>query len=370
MHDTPDRNAAIDARQARLAQRLEAEGLDAFLTFDPQHRRYLAGFTGSAGHVLVTATGERVFISDPRYTERATREAHGFRVVETHTERGPDLWGALRTLATELRLRTLGVEAELVSVAWWELARERLPGIEVRSTRGWVEALRRRKDAVELDALRRAQAVTDEVFGHILGYLRAGRTEWDVAVELRHQIELRGARNYANVPIVASGIRSAEGHAYATHKEIERGDFVLLDFGAAVDGYYSDMTRTVVCGTATPRQQRIHALVERAVSDGIAAIRAGATTFEAKGAGRKILFDEGFGPYLRPGVGHGIGLQVHEAPFMRDDVPFEAHDVVTFEPGIYIPQWGGVRIEDAVVVSDAGCVPLPKSPRGLIEVDG
>lgn len=355
-------------RQQAVVDALLDEGVDAFLTFDPNNRRYLTGFTGSAGHVVLTTQGDRVFISDPRYTERAGREAQGFRIVETHVDKGPDLWTALLAVATRSHIRTLAVEADLVSVAWLRQATSALPNLTFRPTSGLVEGLRRSKDADELDALGRAQAITDDVFEHILGTIRPGLSERDVATEIRHQIELRGAQNYANLPIVASGPRSAEGHAYATDRRVQDGEFVLLDFGAIVDGYYSDMTRTVVCGHADDRQRRIHGLVQRAVADGIAAVRAGVHTSAVKAAGRAILIGEGYGDFLRPGLGHGIGLQVHEAPFMRDDVPLLEGDVITFEPGIYLPGWGGVRIEDSLLVSARGSQVLPRSPRDLIEV--
>ncbi|HKI56588.1 MAG TPA: Xaa-Pro peptidase family protein [Trueperaceae bacterium] len=354
-------------RQQAVMDALASLHADAFLTFDPDNRRYLSGFTGSAGHVVLTAGGGKYFVSDPRYTERAQREAAGFEVIETHVEKGPDLWGALTYVAERAGIRRLAFEAALVSVAWHAAATAALGGLALMPSEGVVERLRRTKDAAELAALRRAQAITDEVFAHILGHVVPGVSERDIAVELRHQIELRGARNYANLPIIASGARSAEGHAYATDKRVEAGDLVLMDFGAAVDGYYADMTRTVVCGPATPQQRAVHDLVQRAIADGLACVRAGATTFSVKKAGRTAILEAGYGDRIRPGLGHGIGLQVHEAPFMRNDVALFEGDVITFEPGIYLPGWGGVRIEDAVLVTADGCEPLPASPRELIE---
>ena len=358
---------AMDARLDRLAQVLRERDFDALMTFDPENRKYLSGFTGSAGHMILTSEGGRYFISDPRYTERAEREADGFQVLETHVERGPDLWTAILGIAESAGLRTLSYEAELVSVAWLERAANELRGLALKPSYGLVEGLRRTKDATELSALRRAQDLTDEVFHHILGHIRPSVSERDLAIEIRHQIELRGGHNYANVPIVASGPRSAEGHAYASDRRVEQGDLVLLDFGARVDGYYSDMTRTVTCGPASDRQREVHALVQQAVEDGISAVRPGVSTFTVKAIGRDILLRQGYADYLRPGVGHGIGLQVHEAPFMRDDVALQTGDVLTFEPGIYLPGWGGVRIEDAVLVTQDGCEVLPRSPRELIE---
>jgi Xaa-Pro aminopeptidase len=364
MSERPD-NAL---RQQKVIDALADHRSDAFLTFDANNRRYLSGFTGSAGHVILTAAGERIFISDPRYTERASREAEGFQVIETHVDKGPDLWEAIRTVAIRANVRTLAYEADLVSVAWLQEATAALPDMTFRPTRGLVEGLRRTKDPYEVDALRRAQAITDDVFEHILGHIEPGVAERELATEMRHQIELRGGQNYANLPIVASGPRSAEGHAYATDRRLQEGEFVLMDFGASVDGYYSDMTRTVVCGRADDRQRVVHDLVQRSIADGIAAIRPGVGTFSVKAAGRQVLLDEGYGDYLRPGLGHGIGLQVHEAPFMRNDVPLREGDVITFEPGIYLPGWGGVRIEDAIRVTGTGCEVLARSTRELIEI--
>lgn len=362
-----DLSTALKQRQERLAETLRARGCDAFVSFDPDNRRYLSGFTGSAGHVVLTSAGGRFFISDPRYTERAGREAEGFEVVETHSERGPNLWTALKAIADGAGIQSLGFESELASVAWLEQATAELPGLALTPTKGVVEQLRRTKDEIELGSLRRAQAITDEVFTHILGHIRPGVSERELATEMRHQIELRGGQNYANLPIIASGPRSAEGHAYATDRRVQDGELVLLDFGARVDGYYSDMTRTVTCGRATDRQREVHGLVQQAVADGVAAIKAGASTFAVKAAGREVLLQHGYADYLRPGVGHGVGLQVHEAPFMREDVALQEGDVITFEPGIYLPGWGGVRIEDALLVTSDGCEPLPRTPRELIE---
>jgi Xaa-Pro aminopeptidase len=356
------------ARLDKLRGGLADSGCDALLVTSLTNIRYLTGFTGSAGLLLVTP-GEAVLATDGRYKFQSAEqlEAAG---VQARIEIGAvaEQQGALTLAAAGIG--RLGLEA--ASVTW---ARQRafatdwFPEAELVPTVGLVEALRRVKDSGELELLARAAHVADEALAAVKGLLLDGPTEAAFGLALDTEMRRRGATGPSFETIVASGPNAAKPHARPTGRRIERGELVVLDFGALVAGYCSDMTRTVCVGE--PRSAVLTRMVEvvaEAQRRGVAGVRPGATGVEVDRACREVIADAGWSDAFLHGTGHGVGLDIHEAPWVgpTSSDTLEPGHVVTVEPGVYLPEHGGVRIEDTVVVTDDGCYPLTHTPKDLI----
>ncbi len=346
----------------RARRYVAASGVDALLLVKTENRRYVTGFTGSAGLALVTA-GDAVLAVDFRYYEQAAHEAPACEVLRG----GADPTGALAGAARAREIRRLGFEAEFVPYAQVERLRAAFAPAELVPLAD-VDRLRWVKDAEEVAALERAAEISDRAFSHVLGVLRAGMTERDAAVEIETYMRRAGAERASFDTVLASGPRSALPHGRATVRVLAAGDLVTLDFGAVYDGYGSDCTRTVVVGAPDDRQRHIYDLVLAAQRRGLEAIRPGISCRDVDAAARSVIASAGFGEAFGHALGHGIGLDVHEGPALspRNDALLEPGVVVTVEPGIYLPGWGGVRIEDDVVVTGDGCRVLTHAPKTLI----
>ena len=336
---------------------LLAAGIDALLVTDPANIRWLTGFSGSAGRVLLRADGPVVLVTDDRYTARAAAEAPDAEVVIDRT------WGWLPEAAPG----RLGVEADHLP---WATVRELtdLLDAEPTATEGIVSVLRQVKDAAEVGALRRACAVTSTAFEAALGWLRPGLTEAEVARRLVDEMLDRGADGSAFPPIVAAGPNGAVPHHAPGLRPLDPGDMVTMDFGALVDGYHADMTRTVALGSVTPDQQRIHDLVREAQRAGVDVAGDGVATATVDRACRSVIADGGHAEDFRHGTGHGVGLVIHEDPFLGATTAgtLKPGMTVTIEPGVYLPGLGGVRIEDVVLVTGTGVERLTTAPHGLL----
>jgi Xaa-Pro dipeptidase len=349
-------------RRTRLASRLAELGADAFLITRLPNVRYLTGFTGSNGQVLLTPDGS-AFFTDGRYTEQARHEVPDL-------ERVTYLDGFLEPVvlaAGRLGVGRLGFESEGVTFRTYEDLRAAAKGMELVPVGGEVERQRWVKEADELAALDRAQAATDDAFDAIVGRLRAGVTERELAFELEAEMRRAGAERSAFDTIVAFGQNAAEPHHEPTGRPLSLGDVVKMDFGALVDGYHADMTRTVAFGEPPGELRDVHDLVRTAQQAGIEAVRVGATGAEVDAAARSVIEDAGHGEHFTHGLGHGVGLEIHEGPRLRrgSDDALPAGAVVTVEPGVYLPGVGGVRIEDMVEVTADGRRVLPRAGRGL-----
>ncbi len=353
-------------RRAALGARLEELGADALLVARLLNVRYLTGFTGSNAQLLVTAD-QAWFFTDGRYTEQSRREAPDLERVTY----GNDHLGAVAAKANELGLGRLAVEAhDLTLEQHGKLTKALGKETEVVPRAGAVEGLRAVKDDQEREAIRRAQAATDAAFEAVLDLFAVGVSEAHIALELERLMREEGADGPAFEPIVAFGENSAEPHHRPGHRLLEEGDVIKLDFGAISDGYHSDMTRTVAFGTPATALRKIHDVVRQAQQAGIDAARAGVACSRVDAACREVIEGAGYGDNFVHGTGHGVGLEIHESPWLGKDreeqVP--AGSVVTVEPGIYIPGLGGVRIEDMVEVTDDGAVVVGSSTRELIEL--
>jgi Xaa-Pro aminopeptidase len=331
--------------------------------------RYLTGYTGSNGIGLV-GDRSRAFISDFRYIEQAAEEvdaAFERRTVPAST----DLLEVVQDSLPPGELR-LGFESDHISVHRHERLREELGDrVELVACAGLVESLRAVKDADEVAAISAATALADASFERLLREGLVGRTEREVALALEHDMRERGAERPSFESIIAGGAHGALPHAHPREVEIRRGDLVVIDWGAQLDGYCSDCTRTVAAGEPRPESREIYELVLDAQLAGVQAIRAGRATREVDAVARDVIQRGGYGEQFGHGLGHGVGLAVHERPTlsMRSEDELQASNVVTVEPGVYVPHRFGVRIEDLVVVTDDGCEILTSAPKQLVVVD-
>jgi len=352
--------AGFEDRRDRLRSRLAELGADSVLVTRLPNVRYLTGFTGTYGQTLVTEDWT-VLLTDRRYEAQSARECPGVE-VRVGTELGPALLSAANDLgAPRMAFESAGV-THLMFGSLDAL------GLELVPTVGLVEPLRWAKDETELAALRGAQAVADEVFEIVAGKLAEGMTERDVALEIDLGVRRLGAEGPAFDTIVAFGEHAAEPHHRPTDRPLGRGDVVKLDFGSIVDGYHSDMTRTVSFGEPPAALREVHAAVLAAQQAGIDRLAAGVTGGEVDRAARDVVEEAGYGDAFTHGLGHGVGLEIHEGPSLRargEDV-LPAGAVVTVEPGVYLPGLGGVRIEDMVLVREGPGLGLAAAPRELL----
>jgi Xaa-Pro aminopeptidase len=357
-------------RRDALRAALRAAGLDALLVTDLVNVRYLTGFTGSNAALLVHAAddadgGEErtVLATDGRYTTQAAAQTPDLPVL---VERacGPAL------LAGVDGPGVIGFDSAHVTVDGHAELLDALANGELRRAPGLVETLRAVKDAGEVDALRQACAAADAALAGMLaaGGLQAGRTEREVARDLEERMREAGAEGPSFETIVAAGAHAAIPHHSPTDAPLADGDLLVMDYGALVDGYHSDMTRTVVVGAAADWQRDLHDLVAEAAAAGRAALAPGVATRDVDAAARDVIVAAGFGEQFVHGLGHGVGLVIHEAPAVSATATatLEAGMTVTVEPGVYLAGRGGVRIEDTLVVTDDGAVPLTQSPRDLV----
>jgi len=357
------------ARRDRLRALLAGAGVDALLVTALVDVRYLSGFTGSNAALLVAADGDARtrFCTDGRYVTQSAEEVPD---LETVVDRSSVL--ALARRAPELGITRLGFESDVVTVDGFAAIDAASEGAELVRTPGLTPGLRAVKDDIEIVALRTACAVADAALADLVaaGGLAAGRTEREVALDLENRMRGHGASGPAFETIMAAGAHSAIPHHSPTDSPLRRGDLVKIDFGALVDGYHSDTTRTFVLGPAADWQRDLHGLVARAQRAGCDALAPGATVAAVDAAARDVVVAAGLGERFVHGLGHGVGLEIHEAPWLSSGGAGElaAGMVVTVEPGVYLEGRGGVRIEDTLAVLDGGTEPLTLAPHELVEV--
>jgi Xaa-Pro aminopeptidase len=360
----PPRRAA-----ARTLLRADHPGLDALLVTDLVNIRYLTGFTGSNAALLLHVDGDAAsrFCTDGRYRTQAAQEVPDLPTV---IERGSAR--ALAAAAPERGVRALGFESDHVTVDAHAALDEAAQGVTLHRAPGLVQRLRTIKDEFEVAALRAACAAADAALADLLAAdgLRPGRTEREIALDLEHRMRDHGAVGPAFPTIVAAGANSAVPHHQPDGTVLHRGDLVTMDFGALVDGYHSDMTRTVVLGPAADWQRELYALVGAAQQAGCAALVPGAALSGVDAAARAVVDRAGRAEQFVHPVGHGVGLQIHEAPLLAatSDGTLTAGMAVTVEPGVYLEERGGVRTEDTLLVRAGDPLLLTASPRELLEV--
>ena len=355
----------IGTRREKVTHSLQGLKAAALLVSNPTNIRYLTGFTGEDAALLVTSD-RAVLVSDGRFAKQIEQECPDLDVQIRAMNQ--TLIEAIGAICRKLKLGSLAFEAHALSVAEHLSLREKLPAVEMTATSGLVEAFRAIKDADEVAAIREAIGYAERAFVMLRNGLRRGETEKDVADALEGYLRRCGASAASFPPIVAVGERAALPHARPTAEaRIGDADFVLIDWGATGRPYKSDLTRVLVTGKVTPKFEKVYRAVLAAQERGIAAIRPGAIAREVDAEARSVIEEAGFGRFFSHGLGHGLGMDIHEAPRLRKggEETLQAGMVVTVEPGIYLPGWGGVRIEDDVLVTPDGCEVLTHVPRSL-----
>jgi Xaa-Pro aminopeptidase len=340
------------------------ENVDALLVLKPENRAYVSGFTGSNGYLIVGKKGD-MMLTDFRYTEQAAAQCPGVNIIDY----APDLYVSLNDAMKAANIVQLGFEGDFVPHATWVTLQEKLE-VELVPCSGLVEKLRMLKDEGELASMQKAAEIAESGLTEILSLIKPGVMEEYVAMELEVAMRRLGSQGLPFPIIAASGPRSSLPHGRASQRKIMPGDFLTLDFGAMYNGYCSDITRTFVVGKATAEQRRVYDVVYKAQLKTLAAVRPGMLGKDVDKVARDYIGEHGYGERFGHGLGHGVGRMVHEGPSAgsKSEDTLAAGHVITVEPGIYIPEWGGVRIEDMVVVTDTGYRNFNKFTKELVEL--
>lgn len=341
-------------------------GLDAVLLTSAHGMRYFSGFSGGEGYAFICKTG-RYLLVDSRYTEIARREAGEFQVIEFG---GGDLYQKCNDILAAEQVKLLGYEDAEMTCGMRAALQKQLPSVEFVPASEELERLRMVKTVQELECMRRAEQIGVNAFQRVLDHIKPGVSENEIAAELEYEMRKQGAAGTSFETIVISGEKTCLPHGKPDDTRIQTGDFITMDFGCVYQGYCSDMTRTVVVGRASEEQRKVYETVRRAQETGLSRIRAGISGKMADRAARQVIEDAGYGQYFGHSLGHGVGLLIHELPNLspRSEIILEENMVVTCEPGIYIPGFGGVRIEDMVCVKKDGIENLTHLSKELIEL--
>lgn len=350
-------------RLEKLKKLIREKELDAILIYMPVNRRYFSGFTGSAGYALIFQE-RNYFLSDFRYIQQSQKQCEGFEIVTMTIE------NTLSKILASFNIKKLGIEDNFMDVAAYLKLKQDIAGIEMTGIGQDLTMIRAVKDEKELEYIAKAAEIADSAFTDILNHIKPGVTEKEIADRLESFMKSKGASGLSFDSIVASGVRSSLPHGVASDKQIEDGDFLTLDFGCIYNGYCSDMTRTIVVGKASDKQKKIYSIVLEAQLKALELVKPGEICKDIDAAARNIIAENGYADYFGHGLGHGVGLQVHELPVLNPlgDIRLQENMVITDEPGIYIPDFGGVRIEDLIVVKQNGPVILSRSSKELIEL--
>ncbi len=349
----------------KLKSYIEEAGFDAALIISPENRFYFTGFESSDGYLIVTAE-KSVFVTDGRYIEAAQKSVKNSEVVlqEKNAEQITKLFDSLgvKSVAVETQKMTLKEYTGLVRL---------LDGIEIVADGELDEAItdiRSVKEPWEVERIVLAQRIAEEAFSHILSFIKEGVTEKQIALELDYYMLTHGADALSFETIAVSGKNSSKPHGVPTEKAVEKGDFITMDFGAVVKGYHSDMTRTVALGCVSDEQQDVYNTVLQAQLSAMESVKSNVKCFEVDSAARDVIAANGYAQYFTHSTGHGVGVEIHEFPSLAPSCKsvLKAGNIITDEPGIYIPEKFGVRIEDMLFVTENGCENLTRVPKELI----
>jgi Xaa-Pro aminopeptidase len=356
----------ISDRLEKIRAFLDEKNLDGIIVNKLENLHYFSGFTGD-DTMLVIMGASAVLVTDFRYTEQAAKEAPNFEIAEQKE-------GLLTKVADVIRKagmdgKRIGIEGKALVYVHFLRFQELLPKAVLVPVE--LDSLRQVKEAEELAKIRRAVAISDKAFEDVLTYLRPGLTEIEVAAHMENCMRMLGSERPAFATIVASGIRGSLPHGTASEKTIAPGEFVTMDFGAVYRGYHSDITRTVCIGFADEKQRNLYEVVLQSQLLGERLVRPGVGGKAVDKEVRDFLERAGYGEHFGHGLGHSLGLEIHEEPRLSPSSKcehLEPNMLVTVEPGVYLPGWGGLRIEDTVLVTEDGCEPLTQSRKELIEL--
>ena len=357
----------MEVRYQKLSEVLQKKSLDAILVSDGYNMRYLSGFTGATGYLLITKNSKTLF-TDSRYTIAAKTQAPDYTVVEVGSNR--DYWAVINQVLVAEQVKILGFEALQVRYSEYMNLKERLKVKELVPLKDELARLRRIKTKEEIACMRQAEHIGDLAFEEVLHHIRPGVTEMEIAAKLEYIMKLNGADKLSFETIVASGVNSSKPHAEPSNRKIEKGDFVTMDFGCVYKGYCSDMTRTVVVGKANKKQKEIYSTVLKAQLAVLDMLTPGLRGKDYDTVARTIIYEAGYEGCFGHGLGHSVGLEIHENPrfsMLEEDI-IEPGMIMTVEPGIYIPDFGGVRIEDMVVITEESHENFAHSSKELIEL--
>ena len=348
---------------AQIAAKLDERGLDAMLITSESGEYYALGFHGEG--VLLVTKDDSHYTTDGRYIEAAQEQVKVGHLGLATTTNGH--LAQVKAFIQEHELHNVGFESAAMTVENHQKYTQELPCI-LTPAQSLLDDLRASKDEEELEAMRQAQRVTDSAFKAILNYIRPGMTEKEIAARLVYELMRLGGEKVSFDPIVAAGANGSRPHAVPTDQKVEQGMFITMDFGCKVNGYCSDMTRTVALGQPTEEMERVYLTVLEAQKAGINAARAGVVGKEVDAAARKVIEDAGYGEYFSHSFGHALGIDIHEAPgaSSTENRILPAGAVISAEPGIYIPGKFGVRIEDVLILKENGCEDITRSPKDLI----
>ncbi len=353
------------SRFEKIREQLSRYDLDAMMITGGANRLYATGFPSSAGLVLVTKDGS-YFFTDSRYIEAATKRIDGCAVREINREN--PILKQVTELIGHHGIKRLGYEEQYMTVAEFENTWKKNLACELIPSTALLTELRSVKDESEVQQLIAAQRIAERALQDVLDFIKAGRTEKEISAYLQYKMLCYGSERNSFPPIVVSGANSSLPHGVPTDKVVEAGDFLTMDFGCVLNGYCSDMTRTVAIGHVTEEMDKVYHTVLNAQLAGITTAKAGVTGRAVHEAAAKIIGDAGYGAYFGHGFGHGLGIEVHEQPGanLNNDKPLPAGAVISAEPGIYLPGKFGVRIEDVIVIEENGCRNIMEAPKKLL----
>ena len=346
-----------------LKQKLHLENLNGIYVTNLTNVRYLTGFTGSAGSLLIV-DNEQHFFTDGRYIEQSKAEVKNCKIHIV----GSAHINAIKDINILKDKQKIGFESNFVNVNLYDSFKSFFPHVRWEKTSGIIEKLSAIKDTLEIESLKTAIEITDVVFEKIIPDLKVGATEKEISAKISYLFKTNGAEGDSYESIIASGYLGALPHARPTDRAFEKGDFVVMDFGALYNGYHADMTRTLLIGPATAKHKEIYNIVLKSQLNGIRVAKADISCASVDQACRSIIDQNGYSKFFNHSTGHGIGLEVHTLPRIHksNNELLKNNHVITIEPGIYLPDWGGVRIEDDCLITKDKCLPLNKSTKELI----
>ena len=350
----------------KIREKMGESGLDSLIIAGTSNIRYLTGFHGDYGYVVLSPS-RALFFTNSLYIEDARASvSDGYELVEVKEE----IFDSFSSFDSTVWGKSTGYESEKTTCATFAKLEKKLPGTRLVSTINIVEELRESKHEHEIEAIEKAQRISEQVLEYVLGLVREGVEECELAMEIDYQFRKHGGERSAFETIVASGPHTSRPHAVPTRRKIAHGDLVLFDMGTVCMGYASDMTRTVVFGRSSAEQKKVYGVVLDAQNAALEGVQSGMKCSDLDTIARTVIENTGYREHFVHSLGHGVGLEVHENPFIskRSKSFLHRNAVVTIEPGIYMHGWGGIRIEDMVVVLDGGCKNLTGASKNLLEL--
>ena len=350
------------SRLQQIRQKMHDNNIDAYVVIRPENGRYLSGFSGGEATLYITLE-KAYLLTDFRYIEQAKAQAPDFEIIDARQD---DHFAKLAEIGQ--RAQRVGFEGDFITYLDFGKLKDAFSHAELLSQPDLVSHLRSVKDDSEIQLIRKAVKIADDAFDEVLKSIEIGQTEEEIGLNLEFSMRRAGASGGSFDFIIASGVRSSMPHGTASSKRVQSGEFLTMDFGAIYQGYCSDITRTVFIGNPEDKHRNVYETVLAAQRAGIQAVAPGRSGKEVDAIARAIIEKAGYGDYFGHGLGHSVGLAIHEGPNLnkREERILEPGMVITVEPGIYIPDWGGVRIEDIVLVTESGCEVLTQAPKEFI----